>query len=56
MSLKIRIKTTGEIKEVTRNEAFDLIDRKVADLVRQEPPRQSSQGYTDRQFRSRHRR
>ncbi len=54
--LKICVKTTGEIKEVSRNEAFDLIDRKLADLVRQEPPRQTPQGYTDRQFRSRHHR
>lgn len=31
--IKIRIKSTGEIQEVTRNVAFDLIDRKIAVLA-----------------------
>lgn len=54
--ITIRIKSTGEIKEVERNIAFDLVDRKIAEVVRKEPPRKEPLGYSDRQFRSRHQR
>ena len=33
MSIRIRIKSTGEIQEVTRNIARDLIERKIAVLA-----------------------
>jgi len=39
--IKIRIKANGEVKEVTRNEAFDLIDRGLAELYKAETPKSS---------------
>lgn len=39
--VKIRIKKTGVIQEVTRNIAFDLIDKGVAEIYRGKSPQES---------------
>lgn len=58
MSVKIRIKATGEIREVSNNEAFDLIDSHKAVLYHGENLSQASKStetprpvYQDRQMR-----
>lgn len=56
--IKIKIIRTGEIKEVERNIAFDLIDRKEAQLYNKEEiieaikPPQRKFGYRNRQART----
>ena len=49
--ITIRIKSSGEVKEVTRNVAFDLIDRGIAVLAKEEPQFVPSGGYIHRQMR-----
>lgn len=44
--IKVQIIATGEIKELTRNEAFGLIDKKVAKIYRAETP-----GYENRMLK-----
>lgn len=46
--IKVRIKKTGEIKELTRNEAFALIDKKEAEVY----VRNQTGSYTTRELRS----
>jgi len=50
--VKVRIKETGIIKEVTRNEAHDLIDRGIAELATTSIAK--PQTYSTRHLRSRH--
>lgn len=56
--IRIRIKATGEIREATRNEAFDLIDRGVAELFKGHPvpvykvEQERENLYTNRQMRT----
>ncbi len=50
--IKIRNKQTGDITEVTRNIAFDLIDRGIAELVRETREVNQSFGYQNRQMHS----
>lgn len=53
--IKVRIKATGEVKEVTRNEAHGLIESDVAVIVHTaeggEIPHSEDRGYTHRQMR-----
>jgi hypothetical protein len=52
---KVKIKETGEMKEVTDNVAFDLIDRGIAELAGTKAPKKELQKeypYTNRQMRS----
>lgn len=37
--IKIKIKKTGIIEEVTRNIAYDLVDRGIAEVVQNEQPK-----------------
>ena len=50
--ITIRIKASGEIRQVTRNIAFDLIDRKLADVY-QQPVVKPQVDYPTRQLRPR---
>ena len=55
--IKIQIKATGEIREVTKNVAYDLIDRGIAVLAGSKPPvgvdrQEDKSRYLDRQMRS----
>lgn len=48
MAVTIKIKKSGELKQVTRNEAFDLIDRGLAVRVYEKeakPVKQEPTGY-----------
>lgn len=49
--VSIREKTTGHVKQVTKNVAFDLVDKGTHEVV--EPtPKERPQGYLNRQVRS----
>jgi hypothetical protein len=52
--IRIKIKATGEIKSVTNNEAFDLIDRKLAEVYK-EYVQKPQPFYSTRQLRARRR-
>jgi hypothetical protein len=48
--IKIRIKTTNEIREVTNNIAHDLIDRGIAELATSKPVVKPQPFYENRQM------
>lgn len=49
--IKIRMKDTGHVKEVTKNEAYDLIDRGLAEYAPRVPD-SKDQTYKTRQIRA----